>query len=313
MKRIIFAICIIAVLSGIGIYRLSREGKADYSVLDFIGLDKEELTVVIPGLRKEYNFIFISDLHIIVESDEIASENLEIVSQRMEKDTLCLGRPASELWKQLAEALDKCNVDAVLLGGDMLDFASTSNISCLKSGLDKIETPVIYVRADHDYAPIWCDGLTAEDAVRLQKEIDGYDEIAFLEFEELCVVGINNSTGNISASAVQRIKEIIDLQKPIILLTHVPLDSVLDKGLAQKSLDGWGNVLLWGAECNYVPDGNTRELLDMVYEENSLIKEVVCGHLHFSWDGYLTEFSHEHVFSPANEGKIGIIRVRGEK
>ena len=44
------------------------------------------------------------------------------------------------------EVLDDCKIDAILLGGDILDYASTFNIECLKNGLDQLKTLVMYVR-----------------------------------------------------------------------------------------------------------------------------------------------------------------------
>lgn len=88
---------------------------------------------------------------------------------------MVLGKTACQLWKQLVEVLDDCKIDAALLGGDILDYASTSNIECLKTGLDRLKTPVMYIRADYDYAPICCAGLTMDYTTNLNKEIDRYD------------------------------------------------------------------------------------------------------------------------------------------
>ncbi len=62
--------------------------------------------------------------------------------------------------------------------------------------------------------------------------------------------------------------------------------------------------------CNYNPDETTQELLDLIYAKDSPVKEIVCGHLHFSWDGSLTENTHQHV-SPAIGKTVGIITVKG--
>jgi len=314
--KIVSFVCLLIVFVLLGIIiimQINNNKVADYESLNALGMNLEEIEIKIAGLTEEYNFIYISDMHVIVENEEIAPENLQLIQQRRDNTRAVLGEDASEKWSEIAETLDRCNVDAILLGGDMLDYASTTNIECLKRGLDNIETPVMYVRADHDYAPFWCTGLEREYTDALHKEIDGYHEVMLFEFPQLCVIGINNSTANISENAVKELKRIISIGKPIILLTHVPLQSKIDASLSEQSIAGWGSALVWGEGGNYVPDENTQELLDLVYSEDSLIQEVVCGHLHFSWDGYLTENTHQHVFSPACNGFIGTIRVMGEE
>ena len=58
---------------------------------------------------------------------------------------------------------------------------------------------------------------------------------------------------------------------------------------------------------------NTREELMKlpVYTEDSPFVEVLCGHLHFSWDGQLTEKVHQHVFSAAFDRYMGLITISG--
>ena len=68
-------------------------------------------------------------------------------------------------------------------------------------------------------------------------------------------------------------------------------------------------ALVWGTDCTYHPDRNTREFMDMIYAADSPVKEILCGHLHFSWDGAVTETTRQHVFSPAFEKKIGVVTV----
>ena len=48
----------------------------------------------------------------------------------------------------------------------------------------------------------------------------------------------------------------------------------------------------------------------MIYAKDSPVKEIVSGHLHFTWDGDITESTRQHVFSPAFQ-KIGVITVKG--
>lgn len=275
-------------------------------------LHTEEVSITIPGLQKEYKLLFLSDLHIIVKNDEITPESLETVRQRTEMFKTPDGIASPLLWEQISPILDSFNADAILLGGDMMDYSSTTNIDCLRQGLERLQTPVMYVRADHDYDfTTYCnieDGRTKQ----MHQAIDGDHEIFFKELDEILLLGVNNNTSNISAEALENIKEVFAMGKPIILLTHVPLNSALDTSLAEQSKAAWQDrALVWGQDCTYVPDEITKEFLEMVYAENSPVKQVLSGHLHFSWDGALTRSVNEHVFAPAFQGNIGVVTVKG--
>lgn len=275
-----------------------------------LGISTEEINIHISDLDKEYTFLWLSDLHIITKNDEIAAEDSETVAERRKSFMNSAGMYSDEFWLQLSGSLDDWGADALLFGGDMIDHAANANIACLKEGLDNLDTPYIYVRADHDYAPYYC-AIQDESAVAaLHAEIDGYEEISLIEFDDLCLVGINDSTRQISAAALQKMKDVCAKGKPIILITHVPLSSLCDTSLEKESKAAWADrALVWGKNCTYSPDETTQEFLNLVYSEDSPVKEVLAGHLHFSWDGQLTENTREHVFAPAYSGTIGIVKV----
>lgn len=203
------------------------------------GLETEEVEVVIPGLTEEYHFLFLADLHIITENNEISPSELENIQSRLLWSSVSDGTTAAEYWGMLPDILDSCSADAVLFGGDMIDFCSSSNVACLKQGLDRIITPYLYVRADHDLKPYWCQGITEEQCQSLHNEIDTNPQVWCMKLPELCVAGINNSTEQISENALQQMKEIFSKGKPVILLTHVPFQSLVDDSLQEASKEVW--------------------------------------------------------------------------
>lgn len=277
-----------------------------------IGMSLEEINVTLENLEEEYRFIYISDLHIIVENEQIASDSIENVNERLDFYRQPSGITSAEAWNEISSVLDSCNADAILIGGDMVDYASSTNIQCFINGMKNIETPVVYVGADHDFQPYYCENVSNESIKEMYDMIDGNEEVPILELEDLCIVGINNATSNILDSSVSKVKEAIALGKPIFMLTHVPLNSLVDSSLSEESKEVWGNrALVWGENCYYVPNNNTAQLLELVYAQDSLVKEVFSGHLHFTWDGQLTENTHQHVFDDAASGHVGIITVSG--
>ena len=135
-----------------------------------------------------------------------------------------------------------------------------------------------------------------------------------MEFPELRIIALNNNTSQFSESGATQMAELLAAEKPAILLAHVPFDSLLDTSLQEASKAVWQDrALVWGDNCYYYsPDTNTQKLMDMIYASQSPIKEILCGHLHFTWDGPVTENTNEHIFSPAFEKRVGVITIKGK-
>ncbi len=281
--------------------------------LTALGYSVEEITVYVNTVR-DYDFIFISDLHILQLSDDVSPSNVETVKSRIELFKTPWGLTSCECWKQLTEVIDECCADGVLLGGDMVDFASSANVKTFKDGLDKVKTPTVFVYADHDICPWWCKNIQQKEIYQMYETLDISSEIQLMEFDDICIVGINNTTSQMSPQADSFMKEIIKKQKPIILLQHVPFNSLVDKTFAERSKEVWqGRVLAWGDGCHYDPDENTSRLHKTVFDNGAIIKEALCGHLHYSFDGYLTDDIHQHVFKETISGSVGVIHIRNNK
>ncbi len=337
----------------------------------------EKVHVTIPGMRENKKLLYVSDLHLITESDQIAPSELENVRARMAWSSHD-GMTAEEAWPVWVDYLNVIENDGILFGADMVDFGSKSNVECLKKGLDRLEDPWLYVRADHDYAPAYLNGIYESESIVYQREIEGYPwrekmhqdgaeqdgsreggkrhvlplnmdgaygDVMFLEYEEFIVAGWNNSTAQMTPEGLEKMKQLFAMEKPVILLTHVPIQPMVEaegqsgsdaltnskqgssgqgaserqedcKSLTDASKKAWGGrVLLWGkqgTECFYQPNETTQEFLQMIYDENTPVVEILCGHLHFSWDGHVAKKVHQHVFGAALDRHAGFVTISGQ-
>ena len=278
------------------------------------GFSVDEQTIGIEGLEKEYHFVFINDLHILIPNEEVCEESMDEAMERYEDGFLNAdGVKSSELWGPMVDALNTLDLDAVILGGDMIDYFSQANLSCLREGCERLSAPFLYVRADHDYSDVFWPGLSEETVQEAEKTIDSNAEIFHMDFEEFRVVGISNSTSQITDDGLSELKRLLGEKKPVVLMIHVPFDSLVDESLRQASREAWGDrVLLWGYEDTlYQTTDNVREMLDMLYAPDSPVKAVYGGHLHFAHDGMLTDTVTQHVFDASFKGTVGHITVRG--
>lgn len=271
----------------------------------------ENLQIKVPGLQKEYKMIYISDLHIISDVNEVSEEHLQTVQARKASMVNPEGKTADHYWNELADKINEYNADIVLLGGDMIDFMSPSNVACLKEGLERIKSPVMYVRADHDYANWYQKTLSPETVNELSKTIDSNEEIFAKEIGELLVIGINNSTSQISPSAVLKLEDVLhNNKKPVIILTHVPIQSKINYELDKMSKAVWQErSLIWGNNCYYIPDQNTEQFIELIQNRDNNVVAILSGHLHFSYQGEFTPSITQHVFGAAYEGKIAVIHI----
>ena len=282
-----------------------------------LGLTFETVEIAIEGLKKDYNFLWIADFHLIADDrSEVDEKNVSVIMQRLEKGfrNPNNGKTSLENWKLLPECLNKSGADAVLFGGDICDFGSLANIRDLKEGLSKLTIPYMYARADHDVRPWWLASQKTDEIDHLEKSIDGYDPVLVLEFDDLMVVGFNVSTSNMTEAGLARFKEAYAKRKPIILVTHVPINSLVDSTLGDICMtrDSKQRNLTWGDDCSYKPNNYTREFIDLVCAEDSPVKTVLAGHLHFPWHGMLTKTISQHLFVPSYKGNVGVLRIKAK-
>lgn len=273
----------------------------------------EEVDVIIPTLEKDYDLLYISDLHAVIDDEYINESDKETVEQR--KNSLFIapnGKTSADNLDKYISYVNKCNPDAVLFGGDMIDFASPSTVTYLSEGLSKLNVPYIYVRADHDLDNWWCDqNVTREETDSLHENIDGNSAVFNIQYPEFQIIGWNDSTSQMTQGQLDEMKSLFASGKPVILITHVPFASNVDGSLAQASKEAWQDrSLVWGNDSYYVPNEITSQFMEMVYAEDSPVVEILCGHLHLTWDGMIDSNTHEHVFSAAAYGNIGYIKIR---
>lgn len=314
MSKVCFYIVAVLSIALVGCRTCTEQKTGKFALpqdaLDNLGLTLEEVDLRVPGLKKDYDFIWLSDLHVI--SDDMTEvDDVQTIKNRIELfRNPRSGLASLETWKRLPDVLNQSGADAVWFGADICDFGSLSNIRTLKDGFAKISVPFIYIRADHDVCNAWLKEYHDAEVAKLHHEIDGDAALKIMEYDDIIVAGFERSTSNMTPEALEAFKTVYALGKPIILLSHVPLDSPIDSTLGEASRSHWGNQnLCWGKDCTYVPNQTTGEFLDMVFRPDSLVKAVFSGHLHFSWQGKLTENLTQQVFSPAVTGTLGIIHV----
>ncbi len=290
----------------------------------------EELSLKLPGISRSYRIAWVSDLHMITDHEPgegVIAEQLRAVQNRYEELPVTADGKvhAEELWDEVVAFLNYGRFDAVIFGGDMIDYCSAANVSRLKEGMERLDPRIrqLYLRADHDYGN-WYGGMkfTEARAKDIQAEIDGdLPEDKRLVFgseeePELMIIGVNDSTLNMPDEQKEQLlgwaKEAEEKDIPLIACTHVPYASMTDSSLKQLSMKVRNQVYYWnsdGSPGHFIPNANTWEYMQMLYREDTPVNLVLAGHLHASWEGKLNGDLKQHIFGPAFDGHLGVISV----
>ncbi len=284
---------------------------------------EEKVSVTVPGMDGEVTLLWLSDLHIATagEGMDPASEG-DVASRRqyssyesVDAARQWAGSNYDYEWQSCwIQVLNRYEADAVVFGGDILDYNSPEGIELMHGGLSLLNKPYIYARADHDMLPTYQKNGDLQAAKDRQDSLCKDEGVMTMDFEDFYLVVWNDSTSDLTDSGLERIRTLADEGKPMILVTHVPIEPLNDDSLAEASKAAYnGRSLLWGYnDAEYWPGDNTRQLLDMVYADDSPFVEILCGHLHLSWEGMVSEHVHETVFPPAFNRYMGVISCHGE-
>lgn len=268
----------------------------------------KECNIEIPGVKKTYHFLYLSDMHILVMSDEVAANDRGTVQSRMQElghD----GHSSTEIFGQIISNANQAGLDGVLLGGDIIDFLSIANLEWLNDNLERLEAPSMLVTADHDLT-CWWTGYSEEEQKELREQLP-YEPLQVMDYHEFLIVGISNTTSPIQEEVVKQLKDIFALGKPVIIVQHVPIASIVDNELKEKSREAWnGKALLWGEDCSYEADGTTQEYLNMINDPESPVVAVLAGHLHFEYEGRINDKVKQYLFSPAYTGEVAYVTVK---
>ena len=172
------------------------------------------------------------------------------------------------------------------------------NLWRLKDGLDQIQVPTMYVRADHDLALWYNDTFTPEYVQAREKEIWPMEDVMVQEFEDFLIVGINNNTSQLSENGLERIKEIWKQNKPVILAMHVPFRVKIDSGLSNASKEVWQDRALIRGKIHITFQNELPEQFWIWCIEKDSPVVAVLGHiLHFAYEGPVNENIEQYVLT----------------
>lgn len=319
-KKKVLSICVLfCMMSGCSDGEDSQQVSESISSKGDIIQEKEnsfkfdEKEIIIPGIKESYEIIFVNDQHVLVPNGEYSEDKAEEIEARYKLFADENGKTSDVTWKEMVKNINQLEVDGVVLAGDMIDFYSQGNLSCLMESLKEIKPPTMYLRADHDLGVWYSNEISQETSIENHIAAWEMEEVMVQDYKEFMVVGVNNNTSQLSPMGLQKLEELWTYNKPIILAVHVPVKSQISGGLSEASKAVWQDrALMWGNDCYYVPDNNTQRFLEMIFQKNSPVVAVIGAHLHFPYDENLNENIRQIVFDASYKGTMGRVTVKGK-
>lgn len=275
-----------------------------------VSSSNDNLNVTIPGLSGSYKIGWVSDTHVAADADKNtdAYKNLNVSGR--------FGDNTESNWNNIIDRLNSGGYDAVIFGGDLMDYYSENNYNVIKNGLNRLKMPWFYIygSGDHDKNNDPTGRIHINDDLFSSGSHNSNDMITL--GGELTLIGLNGSSraSDIDISGVE--SKIRSTSNPVILATHVPFDSK-DGSIKTQVAASHNNVnYLWtnGSYNNNWEISNISNFVNTFLYNNSNVKLVLAGHVHtLSYTGKLNseDGAMEHIFKAGYTGNIGTINVKG--
>ncbi len=189
------------------------------------GLEMTEITIEIPGVEYEKTYLFMTDNQANFDATHTDLGWFGSSENRVFKDKN--GISSAENMDNWINYANDSMVDAVLIGGDIIDFYSDENISVLQKYLNQLSVPYIYTYGNHDSYVPWENKFYDDEEEFVELFENGSHEISVLDVGEYYIVSVRNyaidGTASVSEKAVSEFERVCEEGKPIILICHVPI------------------------------------------------------------------------------------------
>ena len=203
-------------------------------VVHLVDTQTQSTTILVPGLTSELKVLQITDAHI---SRVVPAEtNMLPYGGRMHQAYATTRRHFSQnvqksTFDYLGDVLQRAKeqqVELLLLTGDIVNFPSAASVDYVHQRLKQTGIPWLYIAGNHDWhyegLPGSLEKLRATWTKRsLRPLYQGHNPLCYSAvIKGINFVGIDNSTGSVSAEQVGFLKKQLRRKEPVVLFSHIP-------------------------------------------------------------------------------------------
>lgn len=274
-----------------------------------VTVDEEKIDLEV--VDKPYTIFFIADTH-ITKCDERDGEILDKSKVRNEEFKVD-SKDSAKNFEITMDYVKKNNPDLVIFGGDIIDSATLESIEFVEKELKELDCPYVFITGNHDFEygrEYFSETAYLEYLPRLSNLTDIEKGYEILELEDFTILGADDAGNQLYSDIKDGIKEAEKSGKPVIVITHVPFVPFENKEeLVVKTNEIWGamgpgdsrTLMGYGG---IMPDGDTQEMMKFIAKEDSPVKLVLSGHVHFYHKDVLTNNINQVITGPGYKRNI---------
>lgn len=259
------------------------------------GFTKKE--IIIPGLKKNYRILQISDAHVVsmdqreegffIEEGPHKGKKLTDFGKMRQNRFTYEADDTSSRFAALCDHIKEhpdC-ADAVVFTGDILDFFTESAFSFVSENISKLTLPYMFTLGNHDM--IMSRMSNSEVRSRFLSLCGGDTYLQKKKLGELCLIGVDNTDNLYEPHTLSRLDEAMKNEENVLLFQHVPLCTndlhlyTLSQGHKDYSI----------GEDGVHPDCSWKEFFEKITAKNSGVKALICGDCHFEHQGKCGNFT----------------------
>ena len=301
MKRRSFIKGTTTAITGLGISNFSSAQsqalKGQQSFESYVTLDQEKVSIYSEVVAEHIKIVHIADTHLYMDDERgrpfqnYSNRMAKAYNQTIHFKTGEKTNPKKSFEQTLAIAKE-LKADVITLVGDIFSFPSELAIEWVRSKLDGIGIPYIYVAGNHDWH---YEGMKGQlDSLRdtwIEKRLmplyQGNNPLmAAYDIKGIRFLAIDNSTYEINNDQMNFLTENIESELPLVLLVHIPMYAP-----GKKISFGCGNPF-WGADTDrnfelerrpkWPESGHTNttfEFYKKVFDSPNILG-IFAGHIH---------------------------------
>lgn len=277
------------------------------------GIEPADFEVKIKGLKQDYTFFHLTDLHMCEFTPDELSEMSEErrIYELQRRDFFTHAWPgAAALWNNYISCAKAAGADLLLLTGDIIDCPSDANVKALKDGVRETDIPALFAVGNHDWS--FADDYHTPNATALHYPkfadiCNGDPYISWVEYEDLIICAVDDSRHRVFRETVDQFFALFEKKKPIILIMHVPLYVA---SMEADCFASWQQLLMMGDKAFYGDDLQVKRFYEAVaLDADTPVKAVIAGHLHFHHEDLLPNGVPQIVTDKGYTGGCRVIRV----
>ena len=275
-------------------------------------IDLRSCEITIPGLQREYHFIHITDAHVLLYDENETQTRADYAFPRIGafgKDCVSTTRRMDALWQYTLE--HAAQLDGVLLTGDLIDFPSAPNMEYLRQKLEQLPVPYVFVLGNHDWA-YFDDYHTPHSKVANRPLFHAWSGgntfVHKQKIGELTFVCVDDTQELYEDGVAETLAEQLAGEENVLLMQHIPLcaDTLHDDTVAY-----WHGRDINIGETGIQKNDNWQAVRQMILAEDSPVRALITGHLHFWHHDLLDGRMPQFVTAAAAYGGAALFTVHG--